>query len=143
MKYLIVFFVGTLALFWRAKNVCAHELVPGFYKIKVTVELPNVIDPAHEVLVTRCITRDDLLRHDPFKIESDTPLANCRRTPICMSGAKAGFQVICDGGTGGMANARFTLSKSRFMGTIDMNMGGKNMTVVERQAGRRVGDCPD
>lgn len=141
MKYLVFFLGGALALNLDVNNVSAHELEPGLYEIKVRVELPNVIDPAHEALSRRCITRADLSRHDPFQIESETPLKKCQRTPICMGGAKAGFQVVCGGGTGGVADGQFTLSNNQFSGTIKMNMGGKNMTVVERQSGRRVGDC--
>lgn len=143
MNHVSVFIACALTLLAHANNVWAHELEPGLYEIEVQVELPNILHPAHNVSSTRCITRDDLLRHDPFQIESKTPLANCRRTPICMGGTHAGFEVLCDGGSGGMASGRFTLSKSRFTGTIEMNMGGKNMTVVERQTGTRIGDCRD
>lgn len=141
MKNLIVLLTGVFALISDANDLCAHELEPGLYEIKVQVELPNVIDPAHKALSRRCITRADLIRHDPFQIESDTPLKKCQRMPICMGGKKAGFQIVCGGGTGGVANGQFTLSNNRFSGTIEMNMGGKNMTVVERQSGRRLGDC--
>ncbi|MEQ8824030.1 MAG: DUF3617 family protein [Filomicrobium sp.] len=121
----------------------AHQLKPGLYEIVVNVELPNLLRTSKAKRVKRCITPQQIEKHDAFRIESDNPLARCDRAPICMSEKKAGFQVNCIGGSGGHADALFTTSEDQFSGTIRMNMGGKNMTVLELQEGRRLGDCLD
>lgn len=39
------------------------------------------------------------------------------------------------------AVAVFDTKATTYRGTIKMNMGGKNMTMSEAQAGKRIGDC--
>jgi hypothetical protein len=41
----------------------------------------------------------------------------------------------------GSAVGMFELNGTAYGGSIKMNMGGKNMTMSETQAGRRIGDC--
>jgi hypothetical protein len=36
----------------------------------------------------------------------------------------------------------FETTATTYRGSINMNMGGKNMTMSETQAGRRIGNCP-
>jgi len=143
MKYIFACLLGVGAFLVTTPSLYAHELEPGLYEITVRVELPNIIDPVDQRKITRCITREEISGHDSFQIESETPLSMCQRTPICMGGQNAGFQVICKGASGGVALGDFTLSKNKFSGTIEMKMGGKNMTSVERQYGLRIGDCRD
>lgn len=119
----------------------AHEMKPGLYEISVSVELPNLTSPSFQKTVTRCITQTQIEEHDTFKIMSETPLTKCPRMPVCFGKARAGFQVNCPGKRAAHAIAKFKIDKHTFRGSIRMNMGGKNMTVIERQNGQRLGPC--
>jgi len=48
---------------------------------------------------------------------------------------------VCAGPNRGSAVAVFDTKQNTYQGTIRMNMGGKNMTMSETQAGKRIGDC--
>jgi hypothetical protein len=49
--------------------------------------------------------------------------------------------IACAGPNRGSAVATFETKGTTYRGTIKMNMGGKNMTMSETQAGKRIGDC--
>jgi Protein of unknown function (DUF3617) len=124
-----------------ASTACAHDLQPGLYEITLRVELPNVLAAAEERKLRRCISLAEIEEHDAFQIHSENPLAKCPRSPMCLGDGQAGFQVFCPGRTVRYAEAMFNNSAQHFSGRILMNMGGKNMTVIERQEGRRIGAC--
>ena len=130
-----------LAALLGAGPALANRLEPGLYEIAVEVELPNILRTSTPTTVRRCITKLQIETQDAFQIESDNPIARCKRSPIRTGSGKAGFQAVCAGGSGGYAEALFVMSADGFTGAIRMDMGGKNMTLIERQTGRRIGAC--
>ncbi len=75
-------------------------------------------------------------------ILSDNPLKRCALVDYQASAGSARYRIVCEGPNRGRASAAFDLQQHAFRGTIQMDMGGKNMTMAERQTGRRIGDCP-
>lgn len=51
------------------------------------------------------------------------------------------FDIVCPGRNAASGSAIYRLAAESFEGRISMKMGGKNMTMFERQVGRRIGDC--
>ncbi|MGI9387931.1 MAG: DUF3617 domain-containing protein [Methyloligellaceae bacterium] len=131
--------IGICFLF--ASPLSARELRPGLYEIEVSVELPHLTNPAATQKVSMCITDAQSAGHATFQILSEMPIAKCPTSPISFGGGKAEFRVICPGKRAAHALAKFSISTDAFDGTIRMNMGGKNMTVIERQKGKRIGTC--
>lgn len=76
-------------------------------------------------------------------LSENNPLARCPASNIKGSGDELTFDLICEGHNQAVAWAKFQLGPDRFSGAFDMKMGGKNMTMTERQTGRRIGTCPD
>jgi hypothetical protein len=60
---------------------------------------------------------------------------------IRQAGDTLTFDLVCEGHNQAIASAKYTLAAQRFDGAIAMKMGGKNMTMTERQSGHRVGAC--
>ena len=123
---------------------CAADspLAPGLYEVEVRISLPNVQDVARPLLINRCITPDDLESGRAFFVLSDNPLKSCNLVDFEARSGKALYRIECPGPNRGSAFASFDVGKAAYRGTIKMNMGGKNMTMAESQAGKRVGDCP-
>ncbi len=124
-----------------ASSALARELQPGLYEIEVQVRLPNINDVLTTKKVTRCITAKDIEERKAFSILSNNPLAKCPLSPFRSGHDQAGFYVDCPGRNTAKAFAKFEIFGTSFKGTITMNMGGKNMTAIERQKGDRIGVC--
>jgi hypothetical protein len=79
-----------------------------------------------------------------FAVLSDNnPLVRCPASNVREDGDTLTFDLVCEGHNQAVAWAKFTLKGDRFEGAFDMKMGGKNMTMTERQSGHRTGSCTD
>jgi len=136
---LIAAAIGAIA---AGSAAAESPLLPGLYEVEVRISLPNVQDVARPLLVTRCITPDDADSGRAFFVLSDNPLKRCNLVDFEAASGKASYRIECPGPNRGHAIASFELGKTAYRGTINMNMGGKNMTMAEVQAGKRAGDCP-
>ena len=124
-----------------ASDAADLALPPGLYQVEVRIGLPNVQDVAAPLLVTRCVSPDDLKSGLAFFVLSDNPLKHCGLVDYQTTNSAALYRIVCAGPNKGNAVAVFDTKGSTYRGTIRMNMGGKNMTMSETQAGKRIGDC--
>jgi hypothetical protein len=124
-----------------ASDAADLALPPGLYQVEVRIGLPNVQDVAAPLLVTRCVSPDDLKSGQAFFVLSDNPLKHCGLVDYQTTDSAALYRIVCPGPNKGNAVAVFDTKGSTYRGTIRMNMGGKNMTMSETQAGKRIGDC--
>ncbi len=129
------------ALAVSASNAADIWLTPGLYQIEVRISLPNVQDVATPIVLTRCVNRDDLKSGQAFFVLSDNPLKRCELVDYEATAGSAIYRIACAGPNRGSAVAVFDTKITTYRGTIKMNMGGKNMTMSEAQAGKRIGDC--
>jgi hypothetical protein len=114
----------------------------GSYEVEVRVELPNVANWAASKTTTICIPYVGGANDAPLPVLSgNNPLAKCPAKNIQRHGTTLSFDIVCDGRNAARARAVYTLMPREFRGRIAMVMGGKNMTMTERQLGRRVGSC--
>jgi hypothetical protein len=112
------------------------------YQVEVRIALPNVQDAAAPVVLTRCVSPADLKSGQAFFVLSHNPLRNCDLLDYQVTGGAASYRIACPGPNKGSAVAVFETTAITYRGSIEMNMGGKNMTMSETQAGKRIGDCP-
>jgi hypothetical protein len=122
-------------------NAAGSSLTPGLYQVEVRISLPTVGDVAAPLVVTRCLSPDDLKSGQAFFVLSDNPLKRCELVDYQATAGTAIYRIACAGPNRGSAVAVFDTKATTFRGTIKMNMGGKNMTMSEMQAGKRIGDC--
>ena len=109
----------------------------GSYEIAWRLELPHV-EAGEGGSATVCLSDTGAF---PV-LSANNPLAHCPARNIRRDGRQTSFEIVCPGGNAAKAAARFETRGDAFEGRIEMNMGGKNMTMTESQRGRRVGDCP-
>ncbi|MBC8006488.1 MAG: DUF3617 family protein [Prolixibacteraceae bacterium] len=122
-------------------NAADLLLTAGLYQVEVRISLPNVQDVAAPLIVTHCWGHDDLKSGSAFSVLSDNPLKRCELADYETTAATARYRIACAGPNRGSAVAVFQTTATAYRGTIRMNMGGKNMTMAETQAGKRIGDC--
>lgn len=116
-------------------------LSSGLYKISVSLELPNLPDMSANKTDKVCIKTDDNGVSGLVALSENNPLAKCPVKNNRLKGNELYFDIACPGGNAAVASAKFVLSQDRFVGAITMKMGGKNMTMTERQTGHRIGAC--
>ncbi|MEM7240021.1 MAG: hypothetical protein AAF501_19640 [Pseudomonadota bacterium] len=111
--------------------------IEGLYEITVALEIPNVETRDYDFSRMLCLDPDRLRVLGPL---GPGPLGTCprevRQTPT-------GFHVLvrCEGPNTAWARGIYEPTLDGFRGTVSMNMGGKNMTLVERQRAVRLGAC--
>ncbi|MGH6912843.1 MAG: DUF3617 domain-containing protein [Geminicoccales bacterium] len=117
-------------------------LQAGSYEVEVRLVLPNAESSAADKTTTICVPNAQEASGAPLPVLSDNnPLAKCPVEDVQRNGATLSFDIVCDGRNAAKGRAVYTLMPRRFEGRIAMVMGGKNMTMTEVQAGRRVGSC--
>ena len=117
-------------------------LDPGLYRVEVRLELPNVLPSVEPMTFSHCVSASDLASGRAFAILSRNPLRACDLIDYGIDGQTVRYRIACAGPNRGSAVAVFRLSGASYRGRIDMDMGGKNMTMAETQAAVRIGDCP-
>lgn len=135
-------------IFIAALLVCLPEAVtadatvrlrPGAYEVQTKLELPHVEDAGAQKSSMVCITGSGT--RGIGVLSENNPLVRCPASNIKQAEDILTFDLICEGHNQAVASARFQLSQDRFTGAFDMKMGGKNMTMTERQTGHRIGNC--
>lgn len=119
------------------------RLLPGDYQVTIRVELPHMEDVGHstEAVYHICVTAGDVGTHGLAALSELNPLRDCPPSSVHHKGDTLTFNIVCPGSDAAVGSAKYTLQDERFAGSITVKMGGKNMTMVERQSGRRVGNC--
>src|SRR5215472_1991829 len=119
----------------------APVLEPGQYEVTVRLELPHLENATSARLARICVTGGTRSAHGLAVLSDNNPLARCPAGNLREDGGTLSFDIVCPGGNAAIGSAKFTIRAQSFEGAIAMKMGGKNMTMTERQSGRRVGDC--
>jgi hypothetical protein len=114
---------------------------PGLYRVEVRIALPNVQESAEPMIVTRCIDSTALKSGQAFFVLSENPLAHCDLLDYAVNRGTATYRIACPGPNRGRALAVFQTTHNAWRGSIEMNLGGKNMTMSETQSARRIGEC--
>lgn len=92
----------------------------------------------HETL---CLAHEELLV--AFPVLHETSLAGCRLDPEQRHGEVISYVLVCprQATTG---KAQWQLDERRFTGTLEVKLGGKNMTFHQRVTAVPLGECsPD
>ncbi len=119
----------------------AAALEPGEYEVSVRLDLPHVDGAAAARTARVCVTVGGNDTHGLTVLSANHPFGGCAASNIREDGSTLTFDLVCPGPNAAAASARYTLRDQDFEGTIAMKMGAKNMTMTERQHGRRIGAC--
>jgi hypothetical protein len=90
-------------------------------------------------LEKRCLDLRDL--SGAFWMLGDVSLQDCRLVKTSEAPGSAVYALSCVGGHGTTGHAAWQLDPERIAGTLDVRLGGKNMTFYQRITARPVGEC--
>jgi hypothetical protein len=122
-------------------GMTAAALEPGEYEVSVQLDLPHVDGAAASRTARICVTGGGNDTHGLTVLSANHPFGRCAASNIREDGGTLVFDIVCPGPNAAKASATYTFRAQDFDGTIVMTMGGKNMTMTERQHGRRTGAC--
>jgi hypothetical protein len=137
---------ASLALAFTGMIACSAQadslLQGGAYEVTYRLEVPHVEQWAIDNTVRICVRRSGDQRGMALPVLSvNNPLSKCPASNIRQMGENLTYDIRCAGHDGAKAKAIYKLKPAGFQGRIAMVMGGKNMTFVEVQSGRRIGSC--
>jgi len=139
MKRMLAILLVGLASSSPAHAGDSKLLTPGEYEVQMRLELPHIEDMGVSKTSKICVT--DAATHGLIVLSDNNPLVRCPASNVRQDGETLTFDLVCEGHNQAVAWAKFQLAEDRFDGVFDMKMGGKNMTMTERQSGHRVGAC--
>ena len=117
-------------------------LPAGSYAITTRLELPHLERWAIDKTTTICLAGHAAGGQIPIPVLSENnPYAACTTANLAIDHGTLEYDVLCPGRGSAKAHATYLLGADQFAGRVAMVMGGKNMTMVEVQHARRVGDC--
>lgn len=114
-------------------------LAPGQYDLVAQTILPNLEESLRYATTRsqRCLGNEpaDAL----FPILLHPAFAGC--TLVRQGGRGDAFTLQCANAEAASGSANLLIEAQRFEATLDLKMGGKNMTLAQRVSGTRRGDC--
>jgi hypothetical protein len=114
----------------------------GLYEITSRLELPHLERWAIERTTRVCLPGPDHSGAIPVPVLSaNNPFDQCVATDVAIDDATLAYRIVCPGRDAARAHAVYALAPGTFAGRVAMVMGAKNMTMMEVQRARRIGDC--
>jgi hypothetical protein len=111
------------------------------YEVTTATSMPHLDESLRYATRTeaRCIDIRDL--SGEFWMLRDVSLQDCRLVKTSESADAAGYLLVCDGGHGTTGNASWQLGPGAIAGTLNVRLGGKNMTFYQRITAKPIGSC--
>lgn len=111
------------------------------YELVTEIGMPNLDENLRYATTrqARCLDTGDLAR--AFSMLGDVSLQDCRLVAVTQRDESATYALQCTGGHGTTGEAQWQFDQTSIAGTLNVRLGGKNMTFYQRITGRAVGAC--
>jgi hypothetical protein len=111
------------------------------YQIQTEPGMPHLEENLRYAITheKRCLTEEQL--ELLFPALEHPSLAGCRLVDRKREGDTVSFALACAGGRGTTGNVVWKMGRYQVTGTLNVKLGGKNMTFFERVTARPLGKC--
>ena len=123
---------------FTAGSIPASETSPArLYEVITETGMPHLEENLRYAVTreNRCLAGEDLA--SAFPVLSHASLADCKLRHESRHGDVVSYLLVCDGGHGTTGSASW-----RVVGTLNVKLGGKNMTFFQRVTAKELGQCP-
>ncbi len=112
--------------------------MPRLYDVTTETGMPHLEENLRYAIVRqrRCLDPGDLAR--AFWMLDDVSLRDCRLQKSSEAKGSAHYELRCEGGHGTTGSADWQIETDQLRGTLDVKLGGKNMTFYQRVVARAV-----
>jgi hypothetical protein len=116
---------------------------PLYFLVTIETGMPHLEENLRYATTRseQCLDRNDL--DSVFPILQHPSLAGCKLREQSSDDDTLVYVLVCDHSTGTTGTARWRIGEHVIRGTLDVKLGGKNMTFFQRVTGTRLGECPD
>jgi hypothetical protein len=111
------------------------------YDITTETVLPHLEENLRYAITRnkRCLSRQEIFF--AFPILTHASLKGCKLGNENHVEDTVSYSLICEGGHGTSGSAWWHLGTDQIRGTLDVKMGGKNMTFYQRVTAKLLGEC--
>jgi hypothetical protein len=112
------------------------------YEITTETGLPHLEENLRYAVerTERCLTRTDL--GSVFPILQHPSLAGCKLQAQSQDEETLIYVLVCESSAATTGTATWRIGEHVIRGTLDVKLGGKNMTFFQRVTGTLLGECP-
>ncbi len=114
---------------------------PRFYELTTETSMPHLEENLRYATTTRrqCLTLEQLAI--AFPILRHPALDGCSLRNRAREAVSLSYQLVCSGGHGTTGAATWHIEEHSLRGTLDVKLGGKNMTFSQRITAIPLGRC--
>jgi hypothetical protein len=120
----------------------AGETMPArLYEVTTETGMPHLEENLRYTITKerQCLAHQELAA--AFPILSHPALQGCRLHQKSRDGDTVSYMLVCEGGHGTTGAAVWKLGERQIRGTLNVKLGGKNMTFYQRVTAMAVGKC--
>ncbi len=139
----LIFRTLILVSAFAAVSKPASETTPArLYEVITETGMPHLEENLRYATTreNRCLTDEELA--SAFPILKSASLADCKLRHESRHGDAVSYLLVCDGGHGTTGNASWRVGEQSIVGTLNVKLGGKNMTFFQRVTAKPLGQCP-
>jgi hypothetical protein len=115
--------------------------VARLYQVQTELTMPHLEENLRYSIThaKRCLT--EMQMEVLFSALEYSSLAGCHLVDRRQDNEKIAYTLACSGGHGTTGTATWEMGRHQMIGTLDVKLGGKNMTFFERVTARPLGAC--
>ena len=124
-------------------SIPASETTPArLYEVITETGMPHLEENLRYAVTreNRCLTGEELAL--AFPILKSASLADCKLRHEARNADAVYYLLVCDGGHGTTGSASWRVGEQLSVGTLNVKLGGKNMTFFQRVTAKPLGQCP-
>jgi hypothetical protein len=132
----------TLVSAFAAVSIPASDTTPArLYEVITETGMPHLEENLRYAVTreNRCLTDEELA--SAFPILKSASLADCKLRREGPRSGDASYLLVCDGGHGTTGSASWQVGERSIVGTLNVKLGGKNMTFFQRVTAKPLGQC--
>jgi hypothetical protein len=126
--------------------ICAHaraseSMTHRVYEVTTETGMPHLEENLRYAITRekRCLSHQELSH--AFPILSHEALKGCRLDKESRHEDAVSYLLICEGGHETTGTAQWNLGANQIRGTLDVKLGGKNITFYQRITAKPFGEC--
>jgi hypothetical protein len=128
---------------FAAVSIPASETTPArLYEVITETGMPHLEENLRYATTreNRCLTDEELA--SAFPILKSASLADCKLRREGPHDDGVSYRLVCDGRHGTTGSASWRVGEPLIVGTLNVKLGGKNMTFFQRVTAKPLGQCP-
>ena len=134
-------YIMILSVLIQSSAAAAEPMSPQLYEIITETAMPHLEENLRYATTReqRCLEQNGLL--SAFSVLQSAALKDCRLDQESRQQDGVSYALVCKGGHGTTGHATWQLGPAQSTGTLNVKLGGKNMTFSQRVTARVLGAC--